>query len=200
MAPSKPKQLIIVFYAYNLANWTRHPYSRACIVVLARTFHVCTVICGLGRGTAQQGSRWKIWLRRNKKMDNPSLGELLVWHPFLLHWHPAGGLTRFRINYCSKKRLYTLLDLTARNTVTSHVWNTLPYSHVARNQLFIFHLLYITSQSIKSYVCSYVPPSLIFFSLCVFSFACTSCTYSIPRSIWPPIIQTFPLPPHLTRP
>ena len=100
------------------------------------------------------------------------LRKLLGWHPFLLHWHPAGGLTRLRINYCSKKQaMYEI-----------------PYPICTRGDI-----LYLTSQSVQSYVCTSLP--YVFFSMCIFLRVYVhTCAYSIPRSIWPPIIWPSPCP------
>ena len=76
--------------------------------------------------------------------------------------------------------LYTLTSQ-GEIQLQSHVWNTLPYLPVERDQLFIFHLLYITSQSVQSYVWMSLP--YVFYSMCIFA-------YSIRQSIWPPYPRT----------
>ncbi len=97
---------------------------------------------------------------------------------FLLHWHPAGGLTRLRISYCSKKHLY---NLTSQGEIQLQAMYEIRYA--GRNQLFIYHLLYITSQSVPSYVCMSLP--YVFFTMCIFlRVYIHTCAYSIPRSIW----------------
>ena len=80
-------------------------------------------------------------------------------------------------------------------TVISEFWCIIfrTYLHVGRNQLFIFNLLYITSQSVL-YNPTGVCPSLMFISLCVFSHTPSH------GQFMPPIIRSSPLPPYLTRP